>query len=248
MVFEDKTNPFMPVKKKYKRVLLKISGEVLGDRKGHGIDMEALGKIAKEIADLNKHKIQVVVVNGGGNIWRYRDTKNSGIERTTSDYMGMMATIMNGVALQSAIERKGVHSRVATSLDLPQIAEPYIRRRAIRHLEKNRIVICAGGTGNPYFTTDTAAALRAVELGCDVILKATKVDGVYTADPKKDSKAKRYKKLSYAEAIAKNLKVMDQTAFSLCRESNMNIVVFNMYRKNAILDAALGKDIGTLVS
>lgn len=234
--------------KKYKRIMIKISGEVLGDASGHGIDTKALNKIAKELVDLNKHKIQIVVVNGGGNIWRYRDTKNSGIERTTSDYMGMMATIMNGVALQSAIEKNGAHSRVATALDLPQIAEPYIRRRVIRHLEKNRIVICAGGTGNPYFTTDTAAALRAVELDCDVILKATKVDGVYTADPLKDKKAKKYKKLSYSEAIEKNLQVMDQTAFSLCRESKMKIVVFNMHKKDAILHAAQGKDIGTLVS
>ncbi len=228
--------------------MLKISGEVLSGPNGQGIDTKALTKIAKELVDLNKHKIQVVVVNGGGNIWRYRDTKNSGIERTTSDYMGMMATIMNGVALQSAIEKNGAHSRVASALDLPQIAEPYIRRRVIRHLEKNRIVICAGGTGNPYFTTDTAAALRAVELECDVLLKATKVDGVYTADPNKDKNAKRYKKISYLEAIEKNLQVMDQTAFSMCRESKMKIVVFNMYKKDAILHAALGKNIGTLVS
>jgi uridylate kinase len=234
--------------KKYKRVMLKISGEVLGNGGGQGIDTKALNKIAKEIAELAKHKIQVVVVNGGGNIWRFRDTKGSGIERTTSDYMGMMATIMNGVALQSAIEKNGVYCRVATALDLPQIAEPYIRRRAMRHLEKGRIVICAGGTGNPYFTTDTAAALRAVEMECDVILKATKVDGVYTADPEKDKKAKKFKKLSYNEAIERNLQVMDQTAFSLCRESKMKIVVFNMYKKDAILHAAQGKEIGTLVS
>ncbi len=234
--------------KKYKRVMLKISGEVLGDKDGHGIDTRSLIKIAKEIADLNKHKIQVVVVIGGGNIWRYRDTKASGIERTTSDYMGMMATIMNGVALQSAIEKQGTYCRVATALDLPQIAEPYIRRRAIRHLEKGRVVISAGGTGNPYFTTDTASALRAVELGCEVILKATKVDGVYTADPEKVRNAKKYDKLSYDEAIEKDLQVMDQTAFSLCRESKMKIVVFNMHKKNAILNAALGKKIGTLVS
>lgn len=228
--------------------MLKISGEVLGDAQGHGINMIALNKIAKEIAALNQYKIQVVVVIGGGNIWRFRDTKDSGIERTTSDYMGMMATIMNGVALQSAVEKNGVHCRVATALDLPQIAEPYIRRRALRHLEKSRIVICAGGTGNPYFTTDTAAALRAVELECDVILKATKVDGVYTADPKKDKSAKKYKKLRYDEAIEKNLQVMDQTAFSLCRESNMKIVVFDMHQKDAILKAAKGESIGTLVS
>lgn len=235
-------------KKKYKRVMLKISGEVLGGGDGQGIDVKALNKIAKEIADLNKHKIQVVVVNGGGNIWRYRDTKKAGIERTTSDYMGMMATIMNGVALQSAVENLGAHCRVATSLDLPQIAEPYIRRRVIRHLEKNRIVICAGGTGNPYFTTDTAAALRAVELNCDIILKATKVDGIYDADPNKVKGAKKYDVLSYDEAIEKNLQVMDQTAFSLCRESQMKIMVFDMYKKDAILHAAQGKKVGTLVS
>lgn len=228
--------------------MLKISGEVLGDEMGHGIDMNALQKIAKEIADLNQHKIQLVVVIGGGNIWRFRDTQDSGIERTTSDYMGMMATIMNAVALQSAVEKLGAFCRVATALDLPQIAEPYIRRRALRHLEKNRVVICAGGTGNPYFTTDTAAALRAVELECDVILKATKVDGIYTADPNKDKSAKLYETLTYDEAIEQNLQVMDQTAFSLCRESKMNIVVFNMHKKDAILQAALGEKIGTLVS
>ena len=235
-------------KKGYKRIMLKISGEVLGDKHGEGIDTDALNKIAKEIVILNKNKIEVTIVIGGGNIWRYRDTKDAGIERTTSDYMGMMATIMNGVALQSAIERLGVYCRVATSLDLPQIAEPYIRRRAIRHLEKNRVVICGGGTGNPYFTTDTAAALRAVELNCEVILKATKVDGVYTADPEKDKKAKKFTTLSYNEAIKRNLRVMDQTAFSLCRESDIKIVVFNMHKKGAILKAAKGEKIGTLVS
>jgi uridylate kinase len=228
--------------------MLKLSGEALGNGSGEGIDMGALNKIAKEIVALNKHKIEVVVVIGGGNIWRYRDTKSSGIERTTSDYMGMMATIMNSVALQSAIEHLGVYCRVATSLDLPQIAEPYIRRRAIRHLEKHRVVICGGGTGNPYFTTDTAAALRAVELNCEIILKATKVDGVYTADPKKYKNVKLYKTLSYDKAIEKNLQVMDQTAFSLCRESNMKILVFNLYEKDAILRAAKGESIGTLVS
>lgn len=233
---------------KYKRIMLKISGEVLGDKKGEGIDPDALVKIAKEIVKVAKAGIEVAIVCGGGNMWRYRDTKEAGIERTTSDYMGMMATIMNGVALQSAIEKLGVHSRVATSLDLPQIAEPYIRRRALRHLEKKRVVICGGGTGNPYFTTDTAAALRAVELNCDVLLKATKVDGVYTADPEKVKGAKKYDKVDFQEAIEKNLQIMDQTAFSLCRESNMKILVFNMHKKDAILKAAKGEKIGTLVS
>ncbi len=233
---------------KYKRIMLKISGEVLGHKNGEGIDSGALTKIAKEIVKVSKAGIQVAIVCGGGNIWRWRDTKEAGIERTTSDYMGMMATIMNGVALQSAIEKLGIYCRVATSLDLPQIAEPYIRRRAIRHLEKNRVVICAGGTGNPYFTTDTAAALRAKELDCDILLKATKVDGVYNADPEKVKNAKKYDKLSFQEAIEKNLQVMDQTAFSLCRESGMKILVFNMHKKDAILQAAKGKKIGTLVS
>ena len=233
---------------KYKRIMLKISGEVLGNGTGEGIDNGSLVKIAQEIVTVWKKGIEVVVVLGGGNIWRYRDTTNTGIERTTSDYMGMMATIMNAVALQNAIEHLGVFCRVATALDLLQIAEPYIRRRALRHLEKKRVVICAGGTGNPYFTTDTAAALRAVELNCDIILKATKVDGVYTADPMKVKSAKKYDKLGFAEAIQKNLKIMDQTAFSLCRESKMKILVFNMHHKNAILDAAMGKKVGTLVS
>lgn len=232
----------------YKRIMLKISGEVLGDTDGSGIDTKALNRIAGEIVELHKNGIEVAITIGGGNIWRYRDTKEAGIERTTSDYMGMMATIMNGVALQSAIEKLGIFCRVCTALDLPQIAEPYIRRRAIRHLEKTRAVICAGGTGNPYFTTDTAAALRAVELGCDIILKATKVDGVYTADPNKVKTAKKYDELSYQEAIEKNLQVMDQTAFSLCRESGMKILVFNMHEKGAILKAAMGQKIGTLVS
>lgn len=233
---------------KYKRIMLKISGEVLGNEKGQGINVEALNKIAAEIVKVAKAGIEIAIVCGGGNIWRYRDTKKAGIERTTSDYMGMMATIMNGVALQSTIEKLGVHSRVATSLDLPQIAEPYIRRRAIRHLEKKRVVICAGGTGNPYFTTDTAAALRAKELDCDILLKATKVDGVYDADPEKVKNAKKYSTLSFQKAIEKNLQIMDQTAFSLCRENNMKILVFNMHKKDAILQAAKGKKIGTLVS
>ncbi len=231
-----------------KRVMLKLSGEVLGSSSGEGIDLKSLEKIASEIVRLCQHKIEVVVVVGGGNLWRFRDNQHSGIERTTSDYMGMLATIMNGVALQSAIEKKGIFCRVATALDLPQIAEPYIRRRALRHLEKGRVVICAGGTGNPYFTTDTAAALRAIELECSVILKATKVDGVYSADPHKNPKAKRYETLTYDTAIEKHLDVMDQTAFSLCREAGMPILVFDMYKKDAILEAALGqKKIGTLV-
>jgi uridylate kinase len=231
----------------YQRVMLKLSGEVLANKTGEGIDPEAVLAIAKQVVAVHQQGIQVVVVNGAGNIWRYRDTKDAGIERTTSDYMGMLATIMNAVALQSAIEKLGVSCRVATALNLPQLAEPYIRRKAVRHLEKDRIVICAGGTGNPYFTTDTAAALRAVELECDVLLKATQVDGVYTADPNKDPAATKYETLSYDEAIEKNLEVMDQTAFSMCRESQLPIVVFNRFKEDAILKAAMGESDGTVV-
>ena len=238
----------MATKKGYKRIMLKISGEVIGGADGKGIDTKALNKIAKEIADVSRHGVDVVIVIGGGNIWRYRDTKEAGIERTTSDYMGMMATIMNAVALQSAIEKTGVHCRVATSLDIPQIAEPFLRRRVIRHLEKKRIVICGGGTGNPFFTTDSAAALRAAELNCEVLLKATKVDGVYTSDPMKNKDAKRYDTLTYNEALKNNIQVMDQAAFALCKDNNMNIIVFDMHNKGSILKAAMGGKIGTLVS
>jgi uridylate kinase len=232
----------------HKRIMLKISGEVLGDRRGEGIDPEALVRIAKEIAKVHQAGIEIAVVVGGGNIWRYRDTTEAGIERVTSDYMGMVATVMNGAALMSALEKLGIACRVTSTLDLPQLSEPYLRRKAVHHLEKKRVVVCAGGTGNPYFTTDTAAALRAVELNCDILLKATKVDGVYDADPEKVKGAKRYDKLGYEEAIRKNLQVMDQAAFSLCRESKLKILVFDMHRKDSILEAAKGKKVGTLIS
>ncbi len=229
----------------YKRVLLKISGEALAD--GFGFDYSKLHEIASQVVAVWKKGMQIVVVIGAGNIWRFRDTTESGIERTASDAMGMLATIMNAVALQSAIEKLGAVTRVCSAINVPQLAEPYLRRRAERHLEKNRIVICAGGTGNPYFTTDSAAALRALELECDVILKASNVDGIYDKDPKKFKNAKKYESLSFQEAIEKNLKVLDQSAFSLCREQNLPVVVFNFSAKGALLDAALGKKIGTLV-
>jgi uridylate kinase len=229
----------------YQRVLLKISGEALAD--GFGFDYQKLHDIAAQVVAVAKEGIQVVIVIGAGNIWRYRDTTESGIERTASDAMGMLATIMNAVALQSAIEKLGTVTRVCSAINVPQLAEPYLRRRAERHLEKGRIVICAGGTGNPYFTTDSAAALRALELDCDVILKASTVDGVYDADPKSNPNAKKYTTLTFQEAIEKNLKVFDQSAFSLCREQNLPIVVFNFQTNGAFLDAALGKEIGTLV-
>ncbi len=229
----------------YKRVLLKISGEALAD--GFGFDYSKLHAIASQVVDVWKKGIQIVIVIGAGNIWRFRDTTESGIERTASDAMGMLATIMNAVALQSAIEKLGAVTRVCSAINVPQLAEPYLRRRAERHLEKKRIVICAGGTGNPYFTTDSAAALRALELECDVLLKASTVDGIYDRDPRKFKNAVKYETLTFQKAIEKNLKVMDQSAFSLCREQNLPVVVFNFSGKGALLDAALGKKIGTLV-
>ena len=230
---------------KYKRVLLKISGEALAS--GFGFDYDKLHDIAAQVVAVRKKGIQVVIVVGAGNIWRFRDTTKSGIERTASDAMGMLATIMNSVALQSAIENLGAETRVCSAINVPQLAEPYLRRRAERHLEKNRIVICAGGTGNPFFTTDSAAALRALELSCNVILKASNVDGIYDKDPNKHKNAKKYDTLTFQEAIEKNLKVLDQSAFSLCREQNLPIIVFDFQRKGAFLEAASGKKIGTIV-
>ncbi len=231
----------------YKRVLIKISGEALGNDKGDNLCTEKLKSIAEEFIDLKKAGHEVVIVLGAGNIWRFRDNTDSGIDRTSSDYMGMLATIMNSVALQSAIEHQGVESRVCSAIHVPQLAEPYIKRRATRHLEKGRIVICAGGTGNPFFTTDSAAALRASELNCDAIIKATKVDGVYDSDPMKNKNAKKYDSVSFDEVIEKNIKVMDQTAFSLCKEKNIPIIVLNMSNKGDIVKAAKGEKIGTIV-
>jgi uridylate kinase len=233
----------------YKRVMLKLSGESLSKAgAGQGIDHPTLHTVANRIHAVHKAGFDLVIVVGGGNIWRYRDTKASGIERTASDAMGMLATIMNSVALQASLEALGSQTRVMSAVDVPQLAEPFIRRRAIRHLQKKRIVICAGGTGNPYFTTDSAAALRALELHCDVVLKATNVDGIYDSDPRKNPKAKLLKHLTYQEAIEKNLAVMDQAAFSLCREQKLPIRVFNVSSEKALLQACQGKSVGTLVS
>lgn len=233
---------------KYKRIMLKLSGEALSkEGKGQGINQPSLQAVAKQIADVAAQGIQVVVVVGGGNIWRYRDTADSGIERTASDTMGMLATIMNGVALQAALESLGMHSRVASAIQVPQVAEPYIRRRCIRHLEKGRVVICAGGTGNPFFTTDSAAALRALELQCDVVLKATNVNGIYDKDPDDHPDAVMYDTLTFQEAIEKHLNVMDQAAFSLCQDQNLPIRVFNASVEGNLMRAAMGEDIGTLV-
>ncbi len=230
----------------YKRIMLKLSGEVFSGKNDYGIDRPTLTNVAKQISAVAKMG-QVVVVVGGGNIWRYKDTKDSGIERTVSDAMGMLGTIMNSVALQSALESAGTHTRVLSAIDVPQLAEPFIKRRALRHLEKNRVVICAGGTGNPYFTTDSAAALRALELGCDVILKATNVDGVYDKDPKRFRNAKKYDELTFDQAIEQRLEIMDQAAFSLCREQTLSIVVFDFFKAGALLKAAKGEKIGTVV-
>jgi uridylate kinase len=227
--------------------MLKLSGEVFAGSQDFGIDKPTLYEVAaqvKEVAD----KMEVVVVVGGGNIWRFRDTTDSGIERTASDAMGMLATVMNSVALQSALEKLGVETRVLSAVNVPQLAEPFIKRRALRHLEKKRVVICAGGTGNPYFTTDSAAALRALELTCDVLLKATNVDGIYDRDPRKFPDANLLKTLTYQDALEKHLQVMDQAAFSLCQEQKLPIVVFNYFKKGNLLAAAMGKTIGTVVS
>ncbi|TSC59044.1 MAG: uridylate kinase [Candidatus Peregrinibacteria bacterium Greene0416_19] len=231
----------------YKRIMLKLSGEVFSGETGYGIDHPTLQKVAKQIATVTKLGMQLVIVVGGGNIWRYRDTTDSGIERTASDAMGMLATIMNSVALQSALESEGAHTRVLSAINVPQLAEPFIRRRALRHLEKGRVVICAGGTGNPYFTTDSAAALRALELSCDVLLKATNVDGVYDKDPRTFNDAKMYSELTYAKAIEQHLNVMDQAAFSLCQDQGLPIVVFNFGKNGALLAAARGEKVGTVV-
>ncbi len=233
---------------KYTRIMLKLSGEALSkDGSGTGIHQPTLQKIAKDISAVSKKGIQLVIVVGGGNIWRYRDTTDSGIERTASDTMGMLATIMNGVALQASLEALGTFSRVASAIQVPQVAEPYIRRRCIRHLEKGRVVICAGGTGNPFFTTDSAAALRALELGCEVVMKATNVEGIFDKDPNKHKDAKLYKELGYQEAIEKHLNVMDQAAFSLCQDQKLPIRVFDFSVEGNLMKAALGEDIGTLV-
>lgn len=231
----------------YKRVVLKMSGEVLQGKRGYGIDPLVTESIAKEIKDVKKLNIQIAIVIGGGNIYRGATASKLGVDRIIADYMGMLATVINGLALQDALEKAGVETRVQTAIDMQELAEPYIRRRAVRHLEKNRVVIFVAGTGNPYFSTDTAASLRAIEIGADVILKATKVDGVYTADPKKYKGAKKFKSLRYIEVLNKGLKVMDATAVSLCMDNKLPIVVFNLTKKGNIKRVILGNKIGTVV-
>jgi uridylate kinase len=233
---------------KYKRVLLKLSGESLMGDKNYGIAPEMLMHYAQEIKTIYDLGAEIAIVIGGGNIFRGLTAGDSGIERVQGDYMGMMATIINSMALQGTLESIGVMTRVLTAIEVKQVAEPYIRRRAMRHLEKNRVIILAGGTGNPFFTTDSAAALRANEIGADVILKGTRVDGIYTADPEKDPTATKYDSISFDEAIAKKLNVMDMTAFTLCRENNLPIIVFDINRKENLLKLVAGEKVGTLVS
>lgn len=234
--------------KKYNRIVLKLSGEALAGKQGYGIDSETVETIAKQIVEVNKLNIQVAIVVGGGNIWRGLSGSAKGMDRVSADYMGMLATVMNSLALQDAMEKNGVATRVQTAINMQQVAEPYIRRRAIRHMEKGRVVIFGAGTGNPYFSTDTTAALRAAEIEADAILMAKNgVDGVYDSDPKLNPDAKMYKRLTYLDVINKDLKVMDATATTLCRNNNIPIVVFNIDKPGNIVAAASGKDLGTLV-
>ena len=233
---------------KYSRILLKLSGESLMGERNYGIDPQMLDQYAADIRAITDVGVQVAVVIGGGNIYRGMNEAETGIERAQGDYMGMLATVINGMALQAALEKIGVKTRLQSAIKMEQIAEPYIRRRAIRHLEKGRVVIFGAGTGNPYFTTDTAGSLRAIEINADVILKGTRVDGIYTADPEKDKTATRYHKLTFSEVIAGGLKVMDMTAFTLCQENNLPIIVFDMNMPGNLLSVVTGKAIGTLVS
>ncbi len=232
---------------KYKRILLKLSGEALMGKSNFGLDPAVLSQYAQDVKKLVDLGVEVAIVIGGGNIYRGMNEAETGIERAHGDYMGMLATVINGMAVQSALERIGIYTRLQSAIKMEAIAEPYIRRRAIRHLEKGRVVIFGAGTGNPYFTTDTAGSLRAIEIKADVILKGTRVDGIYTADPEKDPTAVKYQQITYQECMDKNLKVMDMTAFTLCRENNLPIIVFNMNEPGNLAKVAMGEEVGTLV-
>ncbi|MCS7090059.1 MAG: UMP kinase [Verrucomicrobiota bacterium] len=235
-------------KPKFRRILLKLSGEALGGPQGQGIDPTAVQHMAEQIREVRDLGVQVVVVLGGGNIFRGLTGSQKGIERATADYMGMLATVINALALQDALEQLGVPTRVQSAITMHQIAEPFIRRRAVRHLEKGRVVIFGGGTGNPYFSTDTAAALRANEIGAEVILKATKVDGIYDRDPKLHPDARRFDRITYLEALQRQLKVMDSTAFSLCMDNRLPIIVFDLFKPHNLKKVVLGQKVGTLVT
>lgn len=237
----------MPGKLKYKRIVLKMSGESLKGKSQDALDPQFLKSIARQIKEINRMGVELAVVVGGGNIFRGLETYARGMDRSTADYMGMLATVINSLALQDTLEREGVVTRVQSAIEMERLAESYIKRRAVRHLEKGRVVIFAAGTGNPFFTTDTAAALRASEIGAEVLFKATRVEGVFSDDPLKNSRAKFYRHLSYMEAIKKRLKIMDATALSLCMENKLPIIVFNINRAGDICRLCLGERIGTLV-
>jgi len=232
---------------KYKRILLKLSGESLMGDKQYGIDNEMVRKYAEDIKAVHDKGLEIAIVIGGGNIFRGLSAEKSGMDRAQADYMGMLATVINSMALQDALEKVGLKTRLLTAIKMEQICEPFIRRRAVRHLEKGRIVIFGAGTGNPYFTTDSAAALRAIEIKADVVLKGTRVDGIYTADPEKDPLATKYTEISFKEVYAKSLNVMDMTAFTLCEENKLPIIVFDMNKSGNFMKIANGEEIGTLV-
>ena len=233
---------------KYRRILLKLSGEALGGEGALGICPEAIHEMARQVREVRDMGVEIVIVVGGGNIFRGLQGSERGIERVTGDYMGMLGTVINALALQDALEKQDVQTRVQSAITMEEVAEPFIRRRAVRHLEKGRVVIFGGGTGNPYFSTDTTAALRANEMDCNVILKATKVDGVYDSDPKKNPKAKRYSRVTYIDALQQQLKVMDSTAFSLCMDNEMPIIVFNFFEPGNLARVVRGEAVGTLVT
>src|SRR5579871_3745822 len=236
----------MSVELKYRRILLKLSGEALGPQ-GYGIDAETVQRIAREVRRVRDLGVEIAMVIGGGNLWRGADAAATGIDRATADYVGMLATVMNSLVMQDAMEKLGLVTRVQTAIEMPPVAEPFIRRRAVRHLEKGRVVILAAGSGNPFFTTDTAAALRAVELNAQVLLKATKVDGIYDDDPMRNPYARKFETLSYMQALNMGLKVMDSTALSLCKDNHLPIVVFDLNETGALEDIVCGKKRGTLV-
>ena len=232
---------------RYRRVLLKLSGEALMGSRPFGLEFEVIRAIAEQVRDVHARGVQVAMVIGGGNIYRGLAGSSSGIDRVTGDYMGMLATVINSLAVQDALERLDVHTRVLSAIEIRQVAEPYIRRRAMRHLEKGRVIIIAAGTGNPYFTTDSAAALRAMEVKAEVILKASQVDGIYSADPKKEPKARKFEQITYLEVLEKGLKVMDATAISLCMDNRVPIIVFNLGTRGNIMRAVMGEKIGSIV-
>jgi uridylate kinase len=232
---------------KYRRVLLKLSGEALMGSRPFGLDFEIIRSIVEQVRDVHALGVQVAMVIGGGNIYRGTAGASNGVDRVTGDYMGMLATVINSLAVQDALERLEVHTRVLSAIEIRQVAEPYIRRRAMRHLEKGRVVIIAAGTGNPYFTTDSAAALRAMEVKAEVILKATQVDGIYSADPKREPKATKFERITYLEVLEKGLKVMDATAISLCMDNRVPIIVFNLGTRGNIMRAVMGEKIGSIV-